>query len=255
MNRHHAWIFAILALLCTIVAQAPAATISIFNDAPEFNGAFRKDFSTECSDTALSACEVSILNEDVSTLSGSYRDRNYSISWDLVLDADPGISGTINITNLQSIDQFFATEVSLVVQSGGAVPAGGLMSGSSNIFITTTNDQSATASLSAAGGDSIYSGIIAGTTERELFSAAYGLSITPPTLLGSDSDSFSSETTSTSLGVGDVLALRHAFVLTANDTATAISSFIVVVPSPTGSVLLWLGALGLCFCRRKRTPR
>ena len=240
-------------LLCAVVAQAPAATLSITNDFEFSRQSFHKDFSTNCIDVGLSTCDVASI-EDVTTWSGSYRDRNYSIDWALELDADPGISGTISITNNQPIPQFFSTEVGLVVATGGAVPAGGLMAGASQLILST-NSPTVTATLSAPGGDSIYQGKIAGTIERELFSDPSSLSITPPVLLGTDFDSFSGEFTTTALGVGDVLSLRHAFVLTADDSATAVSSFSVVVPSPTGSLLLWLGALGLCFCRGKRTPR
>ena len=254
MNRHHAWTFAILVLLCAVVAQLPAATITI-TSTPTLD-ASNLDTGSIVTTVVLDDRRTGVTQNDadgVKTWTGSLNTSNGDFSWDLFFDPDPAVGGTILITNSTASPQFYSFETGVV--SAVDIPVGGIMDGSSSISVADSDNSGTTATMSAVFGDAIYTGKITGVTERTLFPPGASALSAPPNGTNTDMESFASESTSTALPVLGILALRHAFILSAGDTATALSTFVVNVPSPTGSVLLWLGVLGLCFCRRKRTLR
>ncbi len=196
--------------------------------------------------------EVGVGPDGFDTWTGDFNAATFDISWNLSFDSDPGVGGTVLITNNTAVTQFYAYETGVV--SSVEVPAGGLMSGSSTISIGDSDTSGTTAVMQALTNDAIYSGRISGVTERTLFNAPYTLTA-GPNAVNTDIAGFSNETTTTPLPVGGLLSLRHAFRLSSGDTATANSTFVVVVPEPATLGQLGLGMAALGFLVRRRTLR
>ena len=250
MNRHHSWNFAILLLLCAVAVQLPAATITV-SSTPNLDG-------SNAIPLVITEATGDVGTDDsgkIKTWVGEYNTLNFNVSWDLEYNADPSVSGTIAVVNNQPVTQFFAIETG--VFSTVAVPAGGILQGSSSITVADADGSGTNAIMMAPPGDAVYSGKIQGITQKPLFGAPYGLS-SNPNVSNTDIRFFPNpgpDLSTTALPVGGLVSLRHAFTLTSGDSATANSTFIVNIPSPAGSVLLWLGLLGLSVCRRSRTQK
>ena len=183
---------------------------------------------------------------------GSVDGPDFSVTWDLTLDPDPGVSGTVLITNNTATTQFYAYETGVI--SSVSVPAGGVMRGSSTITVGDTDLSGTSANMQSLLNDAIYSGRIQGVTQRTLFPNA---SLTAPgNGTNFDFATFGPEPTFTTLPVNGLLSLRHAFRLTAGDTATALSTFIVeppaVIPVPAAVWLFGSGLLGLVAVARRK---
>ncbi len=181
--------------------------------------------------------------------SGSWTDSDLSVRWSFFLDPDPGVGGSIVVTNNAATPQFFSFETGLPVAL--AFAAGSEMSGSSSISVSDANFNRV-ASLTAANGDSVYSGKIDGATQRTLFTDPFSLSVA--TLGGTNSQSagFSGESTVTSLPVDGLIQVRNAFLLSPGDSATANSTFVVVPEPSLGMILIGAAACAMGFRRRRR---
>jgi hypothetical protein len=124
------------------------------------------------------------------------------------------------------------------------------MSGSSSITINDANLNGA-ATVSAPAGGSIYEALVNDVPFETLFDDAYSLSPPFPPTTTSDNASFSGVTPA-AINVGDNMAVRHTFVLTAGDAATGNSNF-VVVPEPASLALTSVACLvALAVYRRRR---
>jgi hypothetical protein len=77
---------------------------------------------------------------------------SYTMQWDLTLDPDPSISGSIALTNSAATTQTFTLSVSQPIAS---TPAGSAMIGSSAITIADANGSGA-ATVGAPAGSAIY---------------------------------------------------------------------------------------------------
>ena len=177
---------------------------------------------------------------------------SYTMQWDLLLDPDPSVSGSIALTNASAGTQTFTLNVSLPINPANQPPAGSATFGSSAISISDANGDS-TATLGAQTGSAIYTAYInANVTQKQLFTAPYSKLVSQPGGVAVDSQSFPPPVTATT-ALATSLGIQHSFTLTAGDSATMNSTFTITVPEPCSLVLAGLGALGLVAVRARRS--
>lgn len=167
-------------------------------------------------------------------------------SWSLSLDSDPVVSGTTGWTNLSSSAQ----QVTLIFTLPTSVLPASLMGGSVQGGMTDNNGDGVT--LSAPTGSALYTALIDGVTQQQLyaaptaFSAGAFLSGNVPNLAwGTPIPSAPGP------AVNANIQIRLDFVLSGNDSASFTSNFVVLpVPEPGTLVTVALG-LGLLALRRR----
>lgn len=172
----------------------------------------------------------------------------YAIGWNLLVNPDPFIDGSITVTNLSSSAQNFTVNLSLPVTPAFGP---GLMGGSIDATVTDLNN-SGSATLQPQGGASnpIYFGRIDGSSVLLMFaqvlncsgvgcSANSGEAQMPPSIPVA--------------GVNSSIGTRLVFNLSAGDSVTFATHFEVTpVPLPASAWLLGSAVLGLAGARRRK---
>jgi len=170
----------------------------------------------------------------------------YTMQWDLLLDPDPTISGSIALTNAAASTQTFTLNVSQPIVPANA---GSAIIGSSAISVSDANG-SGGGTFGAPTGSAVYTAFInSNSVQKTLFPDPYSKSATTIGGVAVDSQSFSTGTTN---ALASIMGIQHSFTLTAGDSATMNSTFTITVPEPGTMALAALGALGLVFVRARR---
>ncbi|MEO7386964.1 MAG: hypothetical protein ABIX37_08525 [Gammaproteobacteria bacterium] len=170
-------------------------------------------------------------------------------SWNLYVDSDPVISGIVAVTNMSAVTQQFTLIFTLPIAP--AIPGGTVIGGSIQGGATDNNGNGVT--LSAPTGAAFYAARIDGADVQTLynapqsFSAGNFLSVNVPTLsFGTPIPSQIGPAALSNIGI------RLDFLLTAGDSASFTSNFVVQpIPVPAAG-LLFGGALGLLGWARRR---
>jgi hypothetical protein len=180
---------------------------------------------------------------------GSYEADAFKLVWDLDLDPDPFVSGSLTLTNISGVTSTYSLSVSQPVAP--ALPAGSIMSGLSFITLIDADFNNAASILAPAVpvGSAIFNGTIDGITQRQLFTAPYSLLATFPPGGGSAGASFSNELTTIPLTA--LIGITHNFTLSPGDTVTLNSRF-EVVPEPGTFGLAVFAAAGVAHTVRRR---
>jgi hypothetical protein len=167
---------------------------------------------------------------------------SYAMQWDLLLNADPSISGSIALTNSAASTQTFSVSVSL--PTAQTIAAGAAEFGSSGISVSDANGDSLS-TMGAPTGSAIYTAFInSNVTQKTLFPSPYALVMNGvPGGVATDTQSFATGVVSASAAV-TTIGITHNFTLTGGDSATVNSTF-SVVPEPCGALSAAIGALGL----------
>ena len=172
-----------------------------------------------------------------------------TLTWHMMVDPDPFVQGTFSVSNDSSVTREYV--VDFVLPISPAIPNASYIAGSVSGTITDSNgDGSAT--VASTGGGSIYNAFIDGAPIRTLLtgssfgvSSAFGSTNFGPESFGYPIGSLTGPGASTSI------ALQFRFSLSAGDTASFSSIFVVnPIPAPGAMVLLAIG--GLCARRRRR---
>ena len=167
---------------------------------------------------------------------------SYTMQWDLLLDPDPTISGSIALTNSAATTQTFTLSVSQPIAS---TPAGSPILGSSAISIADANGSGA-ATVGAPTGSAIYTAFInSNITQKLLFVDPYSKSAVGIGGVAVDSQNFSTGTTS---APATIMGIQHSFTLTGGDSATMNSTFTITVPEPATMALGRFGCAGFGCC-------
>jgi len=198
-------------------------------------------------------------NDITSTCSGSGASVNWGggtfdiDSWNMFIDSDPVVSGGVLVTNNTAATQWYTMIFTLPIAP--AIGPTSLVGGSIQGGVTDNNGNGAT--LSAPAGLSIYQAIADFTTTPTLVDTLLDapFSIT----VGGFQSNSASEDFGTPIpsnigpAVNDDITIQLDFLLTANDSASFTSVF-VVQPVPVPAAVLFFGSalLGLGALRRRR---
>ncbi len=170
-------------------------------------------------------------------------------SWSFFVDTDPVINGVVAVTNLTGLTQQFTLLFTIPIAP--PIPGGTVIGGSIQGGATDNNGNGVT--LSAPTGAAFYTARIDGGDVQTLYadptsySAGNFLSVSVPSLaFGTPIPSQSGPPALSTIGI------RLDFLLTAGDSASFTSNFVVQpVPLPP-AVFLFSGALGLLGLARRR---
>ncbi len=180
------------------------------------------------------------------SIEGSSTSGLYAVSWDLTMNPDPFINGSITITNLSASAQNFAVNLSLPV-----IPVdGGLMGGSIDATVFDHNNNgSALLQPQNNVGNPIYFGVIDGANVLPMFAQVLSCS-------GAGCSANSSESQMPpSIAVGAVnstIGTRLVFNLSGGDRVTFATHFEVLpVPVPASAWLMGSAILALIGARRR----
>jgi len=184
-------------------------------------------------------------------LTGTAGNSMWDYGWDLVVDPDPVISGSLTFTNTTAMTQSYSVLLTLSTpaSSQNHTMTGTVFAGTGVSDSTTDSDSSAQLSNIAI------TGLIDGSNAMNIF--AGGLSCGIP--IGSDGCSASLSADSINgpalwtAGITSSIGIRLNFDLSAGDTATLITAFDVQpVPLPAALWLFGSGLLGLAGLARRR---
>ncbi len=202
-----------------------------------------QDVSYDSTETPLSGSAVN--------LAGSAGNAMWDYAWDLTVDPDPVISGTLTFTNTTATTQNYSVLLTLATPASGLdhQMTGTVFAGTGVSDSTSDDDDSAQLSNLAI------TGLIDGSDVMNIF--AGGLSCGIPigsngcsASLGADSVNGPALWTG---GIGASIGIRLDFDLSAGDTASLITAFDVQpVPVPAAIWLFGSGLLGLAGLARRR---
>ncbi len=169
--------------------------------------------------------------------------------WNFSLDEDPVVSGTTAVTNNSGVTAHYTMIVTLAI-TAPTTPSS-LIGGSMQGGATDNNGDGVTLATFTA--TSLYAAQIDGATVQTLyndpqsFSAGGFLSVNvPQTSFGTPIPS------QPAVAAFASIAIVYDFTLTANDSATFTSNFVVVpVPEPSTALLVGMGLLGMAISRRR----
>jgi hypothetical protein len=183
---------------------------------------------------------------------GGITNELWTLTWDCIVNDDPFVVATINVTNNAASTQNFSNYMSLPI-AGTYDPT--LMNGSVSAGLVNNGAFSTGASL-AANADPIYQAFIdpganppASSASRTMWNPGFSLNANPGTPSLAANDAFAGE-----IGPGafSSIALKLQFDLSAGDTATVTGIFqIAEVPGP-GALALFAAFGVLTGGRRRR---
>ena len=196
-----------------------------------------------------------VLNADGSlSLVGQQQGSSWDLAWDLTLNQDPSIAGTLTLRNLTTTTRNFNLLFQLPVTPafspsvfGGSISATAYDDSGDSILALTPNSST----------PSIYRGQIDGSTVLSLFAASLQCLASAPhcSAGGTESDGLPGPT-NPGPGVASSIALLLNFTLTPGDRAVFDVNFTVEptapVPLPAALPLLLAGVGALGALRRRR---
>lgn len=174
---------------------------------------------------------------------GGLENSAWNMSWDCVVNEDPFVDATINVTNTSAVVQTFWVYMPLAINP--AIPGATNMSGSVSAVLSSNTFGGAT--LANNGVIPIYQGYIDGNVVATMWN---NYSLNAPAF-GSANDN-SQFGVVAGPGANNEIALRLQFTLSPGDSASVTGIFeIQAIPAPAGLAVLTLA--GLFGTRRRRS--
>lgn len=234
-----------------LAASSASADTSLVPDLMVRVGTLTSDYNFNAKDAGNSWSNGNSTFGYSGSVSSPFDGAGFAVSWGLLVNPDPFIVGNIVVTNTSASTQTFFLDVALPI---GMPLASTLIGGSITGTVTDLTGDGAT--VSATGdSDAIYraltdvdggfNGTLAGSL---LVGASATTGAFQSTTIGPDT--FGSPIPSQPYGaVNTNIAIRLAFTLTAGDSASFTSLF-VVVPAP-GAAVAMIGLMGVGGRRRR----
>lgn len=176
----------------------------------------------------------------------------WGLSWNLTLNQDPSILGSLTLNNLTNSTRNFNLAFSLPVLSAFS-PS--LIGGSIAATLLDANGNGSAAMAPIAISPSIYRGTIDGVTVLSLFAANIACSGSGPGCTASGSDIFGLPgPTEPGPAVNSAIGMFLNFSLSAGDRVTFLTNFTVEPPAPVplpASLSLLLAGLGVLARKRR----
>jgi hypothetical protein len=176
----------------------------------------------------------------------------WGLTWDLTLNQDPSIVGSLTLTNLTNITRNFNLAFSLPILSAFS-PS--IMGGSIDATLFDFNGNGSAALAPIAISPSVYRGTIDGATVLSLFAANIGCAASGPGCTASGSDIFGLPgLTEPGPAVTGAIGMFLNFSLSAGDRVNFLTNFAVEPPAPVplpASLPLLLLGLGALLRKRR----
>jgi hypothetical protein len=239
---------------CAVIALAAASASADTNTVPNLmfhigTGAGDYNFNAATSGNAWSNGNNTFGYQGA--VSSPFDGSGFTVSWGLLVNPDPFIVGNLVVTNTSAFTQTFFLDVAMPI---GAPMAATLIGGSVTGTVTDLTGDGATVAALADGTplyraltdvDGGFNGNLAGSllTGASASAGAFQSSTIGPASFGAPIPSQPYGAVNTNI------AIRLAFTITAGDSASFTSLF-VVVPAPAGAFAM-LGLLGIGGRRRR----
>jgi hypothetical protein len=173
---------------------------------------------------------------------GGLENAAWTMSWDCVVNEDPFVDATINVTNNSNVVQTFWVYMPLAINP--AIPGGTIMNGSVSAVLSANTFDGAT--LTSNPGFAVYEAFIDGSSVASMWNP-YALAAIP---FGSANDN-NQFNNAAGPAANTEIAIRLRFDLSPGDSASVTGIFeIQPIPAPAGLAVLAL--IGVCGSRRRR---
>lgn len=172
-----------------------------------------------------------------------------TLTWHMMVDPDPFVQGTFTVSNDSNETREYT--IDFVLPISPAIPDASFIAGSVSGTVTDSNGNGS-ALMSSIGGGSVYNAFIDGAPVRTLMgNSAVGVSTAfGTTSFGAESFGYPIGSVQ-GPGASTSIALQFRFSLSAGDTAS-FSSIFIVNPVPAPGAIALLAVAGACNRRRRR---
>jgi len=174
--------------------------------------------------------------------------NNFNLGWSMLVNPDPFVIANLVVTNTTLVTQTYSLSVVLPTTLLANACIGGSISGS----VTDLNGNGATLAAPANGG--IYSALIDGSPVMQLLTDPFSVSTGNWQSATVGPASFGNPIPSMPYapGVANSIGINITFTLSAGDSATFTSIFVVEECIPAPAALALFGLAGLAGTRRRR---
>lgn len=251
--RRWAWLMAPALVLAVVLAAVPAGATTLPSGLEvgwSVNGAAAPFTPANVTNT----CEPGTGGSDATQCVGNYAWAGAALTWNVTSDPDPFVNSVFGFTNNTAFPQTYILTATLPIAP--AIPGATLIGGSSQITVNDSNfSGAATVTSVLSGTDYVYNALIDGADVANLHGTGFTLSA-PFAGGGATANAFFGLPGPTQPGPAALtsIGIRHEITLSAGDSVTLNSSFIVIpVPESTTIGLVALGIAGLAAVGRRRS--
>jgi len=178
-------------------------------------------------------------------MTGYYDIEGSHVTYSFLIDPDPSLVGSVNVTNTTPTTNNYFFNFSTPVPTFNP----SLLSGS--VGVTLTNDGSPSATFATVSPKPIYDALINGVSTKTLLNDPHALVVTVPNDTGTETAKFGIPVPDPGGLVTNTIGILVNFSLTSGDGVGVSANFTAnPVPEPASMAVLMIGALGLVRRRK-----